>query len=77
LSAIDCVGQAGRPSASLTPLPGLLFVFFVNRNRVQILRFKYLSAIETSYIINAVPAVEELGSLVLTTLHSEITPILD
>ncbi len=57
--------------------PGLLFLFFVIGNRLQILCFKNLAAVETSNIIDPVAAVEELGSLVLTSLHSEITPILD
>jgi hypothetical protein len=67
--------EAGR--LKLTSLPGFLFLVFVNGNRVQILCFKDLSAIEAADVIDTVAAVEELGSLVLTTLHSEITPILD
>ena len=57
--------------------PGLLFFFFVNRNRIQIFCFKNLAAIEAANIIDAVAPIQKLGSLVLTTLHSEITPILD
>jgi hypothetical protein len=67
--------EAGR--LWLASFPGFLFLVFVNGNRIQILGFKDLSAIEAAEIIDAVAAVEELGSLVLTTLHSEITPILD
>jgi excinuclease ABC subunit C len=36
-----------------------------------------LIAIQAADVINAIAAVKEFGSLVLTTLHSEITPILD
>jgi hypothetical protein len=60
-----------------TPLFRLLFFVFVNRNRIQIFGFKDLTAIEAADIIDAIAPVKELGSLVLTTLHSEITPILD
>jgi hypothetical protein len=56
----------------------MLFLFVVvNGNRVQVLCLKNLSAIQASHIIDAVTPVEELASVVLTTLHSEITPILD
>jgi hypothetical protein len=59
-------------------LPGFLFlVFLVNRNRIQILCLQYLAAIEAAYVVDAIATVEEFGSLVLTTLHSETTPILD
>ena len=54
-----------------------VFFFFVNGNRVQVFGFEYLTAVEAAYIVDAIPAVEKLGSLVLTTLHSEVTPILD
>jgi hypothetical protein len=60
-----------------TPLSGFFFLVFVNRNRFQILCLKNLIAIKASNILDAIPTVEELGSLVLTALHSEITPILD
>jgi hypothetical protein len=55
----------------------LFFVFFVNRNRIQILGFEDLTTVQTSDVIDAVPPVQKFGSLVLTTLHSEITTILD
>ncbi len=65
-------------AATLTALARLLFfLFFVNGNRVEVLRLKDVSAVEAPYVIDTVPPVEELGSLVLTSLHSEITPILD
>jgi len=55
----------------------LFFILVINRNRIQILRFKHLAAIQASKIVHPVSSVKEFGSLVLTTLHSEITPILD
>jgi hypothetical protein len=57
----------------------LRFFFFVlvNRNRVEILGLKYLAAVKTSNIVDSIPTIKKLGSLVLTSLHSEITPILD
>jgi hypothetical protein len=58
-------------------LLGLLFFVFVYRYRVEILGLKDLSAIEASNIVDAVATIKKLGSLVLTSLHSEITPILD
>ncbi len=61
----------------LAPLLGLFFFVFVNRNGVQIFGLEDLTAIEAADVIHSITAVEELGSLVLTTLHSEITPILD
>jgi len=51
----------------------LFLFFFVNGNGIEILCFENLAAIQTADIIDAISAVEELGSLVLTTLHSEIT----
>jgi hypothetical protein len=60
----------------LSPLGLRLFIFVVNWNRIQVLCFKYLIAIETADIIDAVSPVKEFGSLVLTTWHSEIFPIL-
>jgi hypothetical protein len=70
-------GIAGR--AALPALLRLLlfFVFFVNGNRIQILGFEDLTAIQASDVIDPVPPVQKFGSLVLTTLHSEITTILD
>jgi hypothetical protein len=65
-------------TTALTALLGLLFfVFFVNGNRIQIFRFKDLTAVQASDVIDTVPPVQKFGSLVLTTLHSEITTILD
>jgi hypothetical protein len=55
----------------------LLFLVLVNRNGIQILCFENLTAIQAPDIIYAVTPVQELGSLVLTSLHSEVTPILD
>jgi hypothetical protein len=55
----------------------LFFVFFVSGNRVQIFGFEDVAALQASDVLHAVPPVQKLGSLVLTTLHSEITPILD
>lgn len=62
---------------SLAPFFRLLFFVFVDRNRIQIFGLEDLPAIEAADIIHSITTVEELGSLVLTTLHSEITPILD
>ena len=56
---------------------GLFFFVLVNRNRIQVFGLKNLAAIETSNVIDAIATVEEFGSLVLTSLHSEIKPILD
>jgi hypothetical protein len=61
----------------LPAIRGLFFLVVVDRNGVQVLRFKNLATIQATDIVYAVPAIEELGSLVLTTLHSEIKPILD
>jgi hypothetical protein len=36
-----------------------------------------LAAVQASDVIDTVPPVQKFGSLVLTTLHSEITTILD
>jgi hypothetical protein len=62
---------------ALTALSWFFFFVVVNRNRLQILSLKHLVAIQATDVFNSVPAIEELGSLVLATLHSEITPILD
>jgi hypothetical protein len=69
-------------TAALTALLRLLFfVFFVNRDRIQvfiqIFCLEDLPAVQASDVLDTVPPVQKLGSLVLTTLHSEITPILD
>ena len=61
----------------LSALWRFLFFVVVDRNRIQVLRFENLVTIHAPDVIYAIPAIEELGSLVLTTLHSEITPILD
>jgi hypothetical protein len=58
-------------------LSGLFFLVVVNRNRIKILCFENLTAIQAPDIIYAIAPVKELGSLVLTSLHSEVTPILD
>ena len=64
--------------SALTALLWLLFfVFFVYGNRLQILCFEHLTAVQASDVIDPVPPVQKFGSLVLTTLHSEITTILD
>ena len=67
-------------TSTLTPLlVRLLFFVFVVYcwNRIQILGFKDLTAVQTSDVIDPVSPVQKFGSLVLTTLHSEITTILD
>jgi hypothetical protein len=65
-------------TTALTAFLGLLvFVFFVYGNRIQVFGFKDLLAVQASDVIDTVPPVQKFGSLVLTTLHSEITPILD
>jgi len=78
LAKIDRIAGA----TALTALLRLLFfVFFVYGNRVQvfiqIFCLEDLPAVQASDVLDAVPPVQKLGSLVLTTLHSEITPILD
>jgi hypothetical protein len=60
-----------------TPFSRLFFFVVVNRNCIQIFCFENLTAIQASEIIYAIAPVQELGSLVLTALHSEVTPILD
>ena len=60
----------------LSPFGLGLLIFVINRNRIQILGFKNLVAIETTNVIDAVSFVKEFGSLVLTTWHSEIFLIL-
>lgn len=56
----------------------LLYFFFVvvNRNRIQILCFKNLIAVQTTNVVDAVAPVKEFSPLVLTIGHSEIFPIL-
>ncbi len=67
-----------RGQAVLATLLRLLFfVFFINGNRIEVFCLKHLSAIEASDVVDAITPVKKFGSLVLTTLHSEITPILD
>jgi hypothetical protein len=60
----------------LSPLGLGLLILFINRNRIQVLRFEHLVAIEATDVINAVSFVKEFGSLVLTVWHSEIFLIL-
>src|SRR5689334_15079526 len=67
----------GRGNRSTAFFWLFVFFFFVNGNRVQVFGFEYLTAVEAAYIVDAIPAVKKLGSLVLTSLHSEVTPILD
>jgi hypothetical protein len=62
---------------ALTALSRLLFLVVVNRNGIQILCFENVTAIQAPDVVYAIAPVKELGSLVLTTLHSEVTPILD
>jgi hypothetical protein len=50
----------------------LLFFFLVNRNRVQVLGFEDLIAIEASNVIDTIATIKKLGSLVLTSLHGEL-----
>ncbi len=69
--------HAPVPFALSTTFLGLFVFFFVNWNRVQVFGFEYLTAVQATHVVDAVPPVEKLGSLVLTTLHSEVTPILD
>jgi hypothetical protein len=75
-----CFAKTDRFAGTTTSaaLLGLLFfVFFVNGNRIQILGFENLATVQASDVIDTVPPVQKFGSLVLTTLHSEITTILD
>ena len=64
-------------SARLAALLRLLFFVLVNRNRLEILGLENLPTIQASHVLDAISTVNKLGSLVLTSLHSEITPILD
>ncbi|MGI8958755.1 MAG: hypothetical protein ACR2IV_03135 [Bryobacteraceae bacterium] len=49
----------------------LLFLVVVNRNGIKILCFENVTAIQAPDIIYPIAPVQELGSLVLTSLHSE------
>jgi hypothetical protein len=60
----------------LSPFRLRLFILIVNWNRIQVFRFKHLIAIKAADVIDAVAPVKKFGSLVLTTWHSEIFPIL-
>jgi hypothetical protein len=71
------ISRFAGTTASAALLWLLFFVFFVNGNRIEIFCFEDLTAVEASDVIDAVSAVQKLGPLVLTTLHSEITTILD
>jgi hypothetical protein len=62
---------------ALMALSRLLFLVVVNRNGIEILCFENVTAIQAPDVVYAIAPVKELGSLVLTTLHSEVTPILD
>jgi hypothetical protein len=57
-------------ASPLASLAGFFVFVFVDRNGIEILCFKHLSAIEAADIIDTVAAVKELGPLVLTTLHT-------
>jgi len=61
------------------PFFRLLFLFFflVNGNRFQVFRFEDMAALQASDVIYSVAPVQKFGSLVLTSLHREISPILD
>jgi hypothetical protein len=61
----------------MTTLARLFLLVVVDRNRIQILCLENVATIEAADIIHHVASIEELGSLVLTTLHSKVTPILD
>jgi hypothetical protein len=75
LTSVNHIRKRAASAALLRLL--LFFLFVVDRNRIQILCFENLSAIHAAQVIDTVPPVKKFGSLVLTTLHSEITPILD
>ncbi|HEX4808814.1 MAG TPA: hypothetical protein VH325_07790 [Bryobacteraceae bacterium] len=64
----------GQRSAALFRLA--LFLVVVNRNRIQIFGLENLTAVKTADVIYAIASIEKLSSLVLATLHCEITPIL-
>jgi hypothetical protein len=69
------LGISGLASAALSW--SLFLFFFVNRNRIQILRLEDLVAIQAADVVHTIAPVEKFSSLVLTSLHSEISPILD
>ena len=48
----------------------LFFVFFLDRNGIQVLGFEDLTAVPASDVINTLAPVQKFGLLVLTTLHS-------
>lgn len=75
--ARDALRMHVGASIGLAALSWFLFLVLVKGNRLQILCFENLTTIEAPDVIDAVPPIEELGSLVLTALHSEVTPILD
>jgi hypothetical protein len=66
--------QDKRCSAALL---GLFLFILINWNRVEILGLEDLVAIEAPNVVDPITPIKKLGSLVLTSLHSEITPILD
>jgi hypothetical protein len=72
-----CSTTGVREASQLAPFLWFFLFVLVYRNRVQVLSLKYLATIEAADIIDAVSTVQKLSSLVLTSLHSEITPILE
>jgi hypothetical protein len=68
-----------NPGTASAPLLRLLFLFFflVNRNRLQVFCLEDVATLQASDVIYSVAPVQKFGSLVLTNLHSEISPILD
>jgi hypothetical protein len=61
----------------MTTLARLFLLLVEDRNRIQIRRLENVAAIKAVNVIHTVASIEEFGSLVLTTLHSKVTPILD
>jgi hypothetical protein len=74
-----CSAETPSPGREelLTALLRAWLFFFVGGNRLQILGLKDLAAIQAPDIIDPVAAIEQFGSLVLATLHSEIKLILE
>jgi hypothetical protein len=77
LSRVCGINPVERSESSLAGLLRARLFFVVNRNRIQVFSLKDLVAIETPEVIDPVAAIEQFGSLVLTSLHNEVKLILE
>jgi len=72
---MECI-ECNHGDSGLPALPGLFFLVIVNGNRIQIFGLEHLAAIEAAHVIHTIATIEKFCSPVLTSLHSEIRPIL-